>query len=330
MTKEGRLCAGSSCAWPTRHMGAGMNGPTDFPTTVDAIDTLSTESQILSVLRVYARMGAVQPIRELAAQVGIAPERLLDDAARLQEAQSGVAPDGHAQLAGDLLNEEYREGLYLRYDGNRFWAFDGQAWRAISPGALNRQLYSTLKKAPASYGEGKAMTIVAGARKVLEATQFEQNFPSALNEDPQHGLNTLSGEIFFYDDGDWEVRPHRVWSRSTTLCPVERDFEATCPRFEKALSEIFAKAVDPEGMVRHVLELMAYALQSKRDIPAIVILRGSGPTVSRCCWYMGLRFWAKTRCSGGACAVCLRTGSPCRTWRDGRCSSTMTQRTKSS
>src|SRR5262249_52964831 len=95
-------------------------------------------------------------------------------------------------------------------------------------------------------------------------------------DDPPPVINCANGELWIRPDGTVDLRPHRPESHLRHCLDVEYDPDATCPRYDKALREIFANADKPKAMVRHWNELLGYVIQPKRNIPLIVILYGSG------------------------------------------------------
>jgi P4 family phage/plasmid primase-like protien len=82
--------------------------------------------------------------------------------------------------------------------------------------------------------------------------------------------------VWLGPDGTVELRPHRPQSHLRHCLDVVYDPEAECPKYDKALLEIFAKADKPKTMVRHWNELLGYLIQPKRNIPVIVIMFGGG------------------------------------------------------
>lgn len=58
---------------------------------------------------------------------------------------------------------------------------------------------------------------------------------------------------------------------------VAYDEEAECPRYDKAIKQIFSKGSPTyKGMARHWNELFGYMIQHRREIPTVVILKGGG------------------------------------------------------
>jgi putative DNA primase/helicase len=60
------------------------------------------------------------------------------------------------------------------------------------------------------------------------------------------------------------------------VLPVELSRDATCPLFDKMLAEMFSKAADSAAVIDHLLELLGYAVQPRRDRATILYLCGSG------------------------------------------------------
>jgi putative DNA primase/helicase len=77
-------------------------------------------------------------------------------------------------------------------------------------------------------------------------------------------------------DGSLDLRPHRPESHLRHCVDVVYDPKAACPKYDKALHEIFAKADNPKAMVRHWNDFFGYIIQPKRNIPVIVIMSGAG------------------------------------------------------
>lgn len=236
----------------------------------------SSEKSIRAALQAFAASGDMGAVAKLETTIGVVRGRLVEECSDLSSSGGHQAPDGHVQLAFDLLNETHERGAHLIFDGLSFRRYDAKIWRPLCLNKLKQLLMYRLMRSPAAYGDGKSNSIVAGAVRALQTLRFKEGFPSSLTEDEPAILNVQNGEIWLDHDGDCELRPHRSWSRLTSICPFELDYNATCPRFDKALAEIFACGGNPPEMIRHFLEVMAYGVQPRRHIPAIVILRGAG------------------------------------------------------
>jgi putative DNA primase/helicase len=68
---------------------------------------------------------------------------------------------------------------------------------------------------------------------------------------PPPVINCANAEVWISPDGTVDLRPHRPESHLRHCLDVTYDPEATCPTYDRAVREIFAKADNPKAMVRH-------------------------------------------------------------------------------
>jgi putative DNA primase/helicase len=94
--------------------------------------------------------------------------------------------------------------------------------------------------------------------------------------DPPPVINCKNGELWIAPDGSVELRPHRPESYLRHRLDVEYDPDARCPRYDRAVLEIFANSGKPKAMRRHWYEFQGYVIQTRRNIPIIAALRGDG------------------------------------------------------
>ena len=89
-------------------------------------------------------------------------------------------------------------------------------------------------------------------------------------------INVANGELWLRDDGTVNIRPH---DRKTGMChvlPVDYDPNAKCPKYDKALRQIFRDAENPGTVIRFMNELLGYVIQPRRHHAMIVIFYGHG------------------------------------------------------
>jgi putative DNA primase/helicase len=94
--------------------------------------------------------------------------------------------------------------------------------------------------------------------------------------EPPPVINCANGEVWIAAGGSVDLRPHRPESHLRHCLDLIYDPDAACPEYDKALLEIFAKADNPNAMVRHWNELVGYIIQPKRNLPVIAIMYGAG------------------------------------------------------
>lgn len=235
---------------------------------------MSTQDEVLEEL-IHGAWKDEQAVIDLAEQTGIPAPTLRHDANHLWEIWAEDAPGLEMALAHELLRGlDY--GLGIQFNGKQFFVFRRNVWIPTPCAEIRRRLLAIYRTEPNAYGGGNQNSLIAGALRVLKDTQYRERSVGSGAPQPDHVINTTNGEVRFSDDGDYEVRPNRLWSHLTAVSPVSLSDDSDCPLFSRMVGEIFSKADQPEEMILHVEEIMAYAMQPRRDIPMIIFLRGGG------------------------------------------------------
>jgi len=168
----------------------------------------------------------------------------------------------------------------------------------------------TAKKAIASYGPGNVFTTEifvwdyngAGLWQKADDRHVKQSIHKEMNDDDiskglvdsvldlfktetfrsNHNfdvdvtaINTLNGELHWTGE-KWELREHKRDNFRTTQIPVEHDPNATAPRFEQFLSEVFDGDSDQAEKIFLIIELIGYTLLSSTAYEVFIILIGPG------------------------------------------------------
>ena len=152
------------------------------------------------------------------------------------------------------------------------YGYDGSMWRALPPLELERLMVELVLSGPHPVNSGRHPMALSCLIKALQTRPAAWELGAGSN----CVINTLSGELWTDDGGGVRMRPHRTSSGLRAIARVHYDPEAVCPRFDRAMAEIFQQPSDTSDMVRNVLEVMGYAIQPRRDIAAIVCLVGGG------------------------------------------------------
>lgn len=242
----------------------------------------STPDQINDVINMLAKAepGPVeesQIINALHKATGLGKKPLRQEL-DLAKQNAGLVPgDAGLAVARQVRSEVFADGKHvLRSPDGRFFCFANTHWVQIREDHIRNLIFNAANHAWASSGEPSLQTLVNKAvacfKDMLGVDESIGDFP----DDIDAIINVLNGELWIGSDGTAKLRPHDPTSRLTNCLPVEYDPEAKCPKFEKALCDIFAKSSDPQGMVRHFMELFGYIIQPVRDIPHFVLLIGQG------------------------------------------------------
>lgn len=93
---------------------------------------------------------------------------------------------------------------------------------------------------------------------------------------PPEAVNTVTGEVYLDDRGQWDLMPHVREHYRTTMIPVDYDPKAQAPRFVQFLHELFAPDDDGADKAQALLEMIGYTLMAHCRHERFIILVGSG------------------------------------------------------
>ncbi|MFO7861057.1 MAG: phage/plasmid primase, P4 family [Desulfosalsimonas sp.] len=98
-----------------------------------------------------------------------------------------------------------------------------------------------------------------------------------FNVGPPECVNCTNGELSYNPEAEkWELMPHTREHFRTTQVPIEYDSEATAPRFELFLEQIFYNDHDALEKIQAVLEMVGYTLMAHCRHERFIILVGGG------------------------------------------------------
>jgi putative DNA primase/helicase len=261
-----------------------------MPTTKPSLEEIKAKA---NALEKTSTIDAIKGVLESLAQASFGPletETVLDaiksrTGSKMKTLQKELAlsnqkfgfivNDKALGLAELVLVKEFEHGTHLlRCPDGRYWCFDKTHWRPTSEDTLAQDVLRHARKLPSPGAKLNALVNEAmGLIGKLTATDDDL---LGLNDAPVPVVNCANGEVWTAADGKAELKPHSAASRLTYCLPIEYAPEAKCPVYDKTLAEIFAKADDPEGMVRHWHEFVGYGIQPRRDIPTFWLLYGNG------------------------------------------------------
>lgn len=185
---------------------------------------------------------------------------------KLHEVESEPRRD-HLQFAREAV-EGFGPGALIHAKG-QFWAWrDRGVWEAVEEQVIRRAAIQCL--------EGAETVTDATVRSVVCLMRDEAHGEGTQFDKPaDRRINCANGTLV-YADGAWALQEHRRADYLTTMLPVAYDPDATCPRFERFLSEIFEGDEDAADKRQAVLEMVGYSLLQSCRYERFVILVGSG------------------------------------------------------
>ena len=176
-----------------------------------------------------------------------------------------------------VLDQHYAGGAHLlRPSDGQFWAFDGTRWAPLGKQVLSGIVLAELQAMPGRRRQGTA-SLMSQVRTLIEAKVAIGGDPLRFVTQPLPVINCRNGELWIGTTGSLDLRPHNPASYLRHRLDVDYDPKATtCPRYDEAVLQIFAKTPDPAAMGQFWDELMGYAIQSDRRVPLVVLGWGEG------------------------------------------------------
>jgi hypothetical protein len=178
-------------------------------------------------------------------------------------------------LAEAVLADRYANGEHLVHREGRFYRFDGTCWQEMAEEQVKKVVLGQLHQLK-SKAHLKTVSLMNEVTALLRASQEADTDLFAERADPLPIINCQNGELWLGEDGKPDLRPHKPSSGQRHTLPVNYDPAARCPEYDRALGEIFSKAKDTDGLIRHWHELVGYIMQPRRPHPSIVVLLGQG------------------------------------------------------
>jgi putative DNA primase/helicase len=204
-------------------------------------------------------------VQKIAASIGQYPAKGTD-------AGSDVAE----QTMQLVLQQHFAGGDHLMFcvDG-QFWHFDSRKWVPLAKTSLQRRVLETLEKLPDRRGQSTSGLIGQVVALLMAKVAADDDRLGFVTE-PPNVINCANGELWIADDGTLELRPHNAKSYLRHCLDIPYDPDAKCPKYDKAVRQIFSKAPNVKAMVRHWHDLAGYFIAPRRKMPHIIVLRGSG------------------------------------------------------
>lgn len=241
----------------------------DKETSPDEIEKVIHEINNASLSAVHRE----SVFKIIAAKTPMTLKALRETSAKAKERVSGdVAYD----VAIKTLSRFYAQGTHLVRAGDRqFWQFNGKFWQPLRDELIEQKILVIVQEVvdPSEDGYRKIMRDALDllkSRQAIDDRFFENigNIPSVIN--------FKNGELWLNSDGTVLLKEHNPSSYLTYCLNIDFDPLATCERFDMAVRETFARALDTEEMVRHFEETLAYIVQPSRFLTCFFMWLGVG------------------------------------------------------
>lgn len=179
-------------------------------------------------------------------------------------------------IANETLKGFYCDGLFLKrnIDG-LYFLYDKTHWRATSTDVIRGNIQKVATKH--KYSTDKTVTALVGdAMQCLHDLLSSDENLLGTDEVAPPVVNCRNVEVWIDNNGEFQIKPHSPNSRLFSCLEFDYKSDATCPMFEKAILEIFAKSSNPEDMVRHLWEIIGYIISGDRSNAMFLLMIGQG------------------------------------------------------
>lgn len=182
-------------------------------------------------------------------------------------------------IARKCLDQTFDTKLLIHATNQQFYRYTGTHWEPIADNVLTRIVFDTAETLYTEYPKiaDKIVQLIEPAKTALVALTATPEDLFGWSGEPKPVINCHNGELWLdTQSGSVDLRPHRYSSYLLNCLPINYDPDATCPRFDQALLEIFDQTQNPAEVVRHLWEIVGYIIQPRKNIPAYFIFHGRG------------------------------------------------------
>lgn len=182
--------------------------------------------------------------------------------------EQGPEPD-HLDLARQVIDLTGEANILCTEAHVWRWRETG-VWASLDDRAVKQDVQFALDRMPSVDVMSGTVNCVADVLKTeifVQGHQFNRGNPEIVN--------CLNGQVELVGDR-WVLKPHRREDYRTTQIPVAYIPNATAPKFEAFLAQIFEGDVDKDQKRQALLELMGYTLMSHARHEKFAILIGAG------------------------------------------------------
>ena len=193
------------------------------------------------------------------------------------------------RIADAVLREHYDNGKQLlRYAKSFWWYLDG-VWEPHETEIVKSRAYDVIVRATESEDGDLAEALSRSSRvnntnALSEAVTGAIEKKSVTTESDPFGfgrmnvpsvINCHNGELWF-DEGKVDFRQHDPANRLTYQLATAYEPTATCEAMDAAMERYFHGSSDKDDVIRHLWEVLGYAIQPVRIHKCFAMLHGTG------------------------------------------------------
>jgi len=184
-----------------------------------------------------------------------------------QAGESNDAGIDHLQTATDVIQQVGRENIFYISTLRSFRRWTGTVWAAIDDRAISEKIISIL-----SGSTEITKNLIDSISDLIRTLTFSEH----IDWDADRGVIPVKNGELSYREGRWNVAPHVREHYRTTLIQVDYDPQATAPRFEQFLEEVFLGDPDATDKAILICEMIGYTLVTSCEYEKFILLIGPG------------------------------------------------------
>ncbi len=247
------------------------------------IGKLTKETPIERINKAIAQVGKLSAgnqdryIKKIARRSGIRSETIRR---QIRSEQEKAQSDIEQRIADRLLKEKYSDGEHLIYTINqRFRVFNGTHWSIKPKHLLEKHIENIAEEVRDKDKdlEFNIARIFAGVDRIARGRVMVEEDLFSMKDGPPPILNLANGELHFDAHGNSKLKRHNYKSYLPwCLDHIKHNSKAKCTLYDNTLLEIFSKADEPKEIIRHMWEMLGYAIQSEKNLPIWCMFYGHG------------------------------------------------------
>jgi P4 family phage/plasmid primase-like protien len=173
----------------------------------------------------------------------------------------------HLKTAMDAIQQVGPENIIYVSVLRTFRTWTGKVWTATDDRVIFEKVISIL-----SNSSEITKNLIDSISDLIRTLTFKDH----IDWDADRGVIPVKNGELSYREGNWILSPHDREHYRTTIIQVDYDPQATAPRFEKFLDEIFEG--DPDATEKAILlcEMIGYTLVTSCEYEKFILLIGPG------------------------------------------------------
>jgi P4 family phage/plasmid primase-like protien len=222
---------------------------------ITSVADMVTDSYLKQVQKYQLR-------KRIAKKTGNSLNALKADA---KEREKGSNEETQIDIARQVMAFYSANNLIYQREGFHAWQGKG-VWERIDEKEIRKIVHDMVSEQKLSGG------VVDSILKLISTEAFD---PDITFDKEFTGINCPNGELHM-DNGAWVLREHNRENFALSQIPVPYDPEATAPRFDQFIAEVFDGDDDALEKRQLLLEMVGYTLLASCRFEKFIILIGGG------------------------------------------------------